>query len=110
MHVVFDRAAALAVVEGDAELLAEQAGLFIADGPRLLAEVQEAAARSDSQALERTAQTLKGSVSAFAASAAVAAASGSGPVSARRGGGSEARCRKILSRSESWRAGATKLC
>ena len=41
---VFDQAAALARVEGDEELLAELAGLFLEEAPGLLAQMREALA------------------------------------------------------------------
>jgi HPt (histidine-containing phosphotransfer) domain-containing protein len=69
-----DREVALARVGGDAELLREVAALFLADYPRVLEELRDAVARNDSQALERTAHGLKGSVSTFGAQQAMDAA------------------------------------
>jgi CheY-like chemotaxis protein/HPt (histidine-containing phosphotransfer) domain-containing protein len=69
-----DRAAALALVGGDEELLAELAGLFLEDSPKLLAQINDALRRGDGQALERAAHTLKGSVGCFCAKAAYEAA------------------------------------
>jgi len=69
-----DRATALARVDGDANLLGELAGLFLADCARLLSAVEEAVARADARALEHAAHALKSSVGNFAAHAAFEAA------------------------------------
>jgi len=69
-----DRELALSRVGGDAELLNEIAVLFLEDYPKLLDELRTAAARGDAKIVERTAHSLKGSVSNFGASAAVDAA------------------------------------
>ena len=71
---IFDRAAALARVDGDAKLLEELAGLFLADCARLLSAVHEAVVKSDAEALEHAAHALKSSVGNFAANAAYASA------------------------------------
>jgi PAS domain S-box-containing protein len=71
---IFDRAAALARVDGDAKLLEELAGLFLADSARLLSTVEEAVAHGDAEALEHAAHALKSSVGNFAANAAYASA------------------------------------
>ncbi len=71
---ILDREALLAHVEGDKELLMEMVELFLQDSPRLIGAIREAAARGDAKSLERSAHTLKGSVSNFCASAAAAAA------------------------------------
>jgi HPt (histidine-containing phosphotransfer) domain-containing protein len=73
-ELVVDRAALRAQVDGDDELLAEMIAIFFEDGPRLLAETAAAAAQRDGRALERAAHSLKGSLSAFHAPAAVAVA------------------------------------
>jgi two-component system sensor histidine kinase/response regulator len=65
---------ALSRVEGDRQLLADMARLFLEDGPRLLSEVREAAARRDAKALERASHALKSSVGNFAAHPACDAA------------------------------------
>ncbi len=65
-----DRQAILARVEGDAALLKEVTDLFLADAPRLLAEIRESISQKDSRALERAAHALKGSVGNFGAKAA----------------------------------------
>ncbi len=70
---VLDLRAALARLEGDEELLAEIAGLFLEDCPGLVGAMQDALARADSKGLERAAHTLKGSLGNFAAAPVVAA-------------------------------------
>jgi two-component system sensor histidine kinase/response regulator len=70
----FDPAAVLKRVDGDRELLAEIAGLFFEDTPRLLSEVRNAITCADGEALERSAHTLKGSVGNFGARSAFDAA------------------------------------
>jgi two-component system sensor histidine kinase/response regulator len=72
---IFDRDAALARVEGDAELLLEILEVFLDDSPRLLIRIREALRRKDLKALEQAAHTLKGSVGNFCAPAAYEAAS-----------------------------------
>jgi len=69
-----DQAALLSRVNGDRELLAEMAGLFLRDCPKHMAEIRQAVARRDSKALEVAAHTLKGSVSNFAAETACTSA------------------------------------
>ena len=64
---VFDRAAALERVDGDAGLLREVTALFLEDTPSLLRQIREGIASQDCQAVERAAHTLKGSVSNFGA-------------------------------------------
>jgi HPt (histidine-containing phosphotransfer) domain-containing protein len=64
---VWDREAALNKVEGDVELLREIAGLFAAQAPSLLDQIQDASRRGDAHALERSAHSLKGSVATFGA-------------------------------------------
>jgi len=58
-----DRAAALAHCGGSREVLQDIARLFLDRCPGLVAEIQQAAAAKDSEALARAAHTLKGSVS-----------------------------------------------
>ena len=71
---ILDRAAALARVGGDIDLLKEIAALFLDEYPRALDEMHKALAVGDAQTLERSAHGLKGSVANFGASAAVDAA------------------------------------
>jgi two-component system, sensor histidine kinase and response regulator len=68
-EAVFDRSVALSHVDGDVELLREMAELFLADYPQQMAQIQQAIARDDSQALLRAAHSLKGVVGTFAARA-----------------------------------------
>lgn len=72
--VVFDRGIALSRVGGDAELLKEIAILFLADYPKSMNELRQAAEAGDARRVERTAHGLKGSVSNFGARPAVEAA------------------------------------
>ena len=71
---VFDRDLALSHVDGDSGLLKEIAGLFLGEYPNSLRELRGAIARGDAELAERTAHTLKGSVSNFGARAAQEAA------------------------------------
>jgi CheY-like chemotaxis protein/HPt (histidine-containing phosphotransfer) domain-containing protein len=66
-EAVFDRAGALSYVDGDIDLLREMAVLFLSEYPRQMTVIQEAIATRDSQALTRTAHSLKGVVATFAA-------------------------------------------
>jgi HPt (histidine-containing phosphotransfer) domain-containing protein len=74
MDTVIDRAALLATVEGDMELVKELVELFLADYPNRLAGLREAMTARDATALARGAHTLKGAVGNLAAHAASAAA------------------------------------
>jgi signal transduction histidine kinase/DNA-binding response OmpR family regulator len=67
----FDRAAALAQVEGDAELLAELVALFNEDCPRLMDEIRDAVTGSEAQGLTRAAHALKGAAANFSATRVV---------------------------------------
>ncbi len=73
-EVVFDRAAALAKVEGDGELLRTMIRLFDAQAGKLLPEIRAAGARGDGDALERSAHKIKGSMGTFGAARATEAA------------------------------------
>jgi len=68
---VLDRAAALARVGGDLDLLKEIGALFLEEYPRELEDLRTAVATGDARLLERTAHGLKGSVANFGARAAV---------------------------------------
>ena len=57
-------------VAGDAALASAMASLFIDECPRLLADVREAVAAQDAEALAQAAHALRGSVSNFEAPAA----------------------------------------
>lgn len=56
---------ALSHVDGDRELLAELAALFLKDYPRLLEEMRKGILQSDFSGLERGAHTLKGRLAFF---------------------------------------------
>jgi HPt (histidine-containing phosphotransfer) domain-containing protein len=56
---------ALAHVDGDRQLLAELAALFIQDYPRLRDEARESIQKGDHSSLERAAHTLKGRLAFF---------------------------------------------
>ena len=60
-----DLTIALAHVEGDLQLLAELASLFLQDYPRFLSSARESIERGDSSTLEREAHTLKGRLAFF---------------------------------------------
>ncbi|MDB5311501.1 MAG: hybrid sensor histidine kinase/response regulator [Gemmataceae bacterium] len=64
---VFDRAAALARVEGDAALLRQLVGHFTAQSGKLLADIRTAAEGRNGKKLERAAHKLKGSAGTFGA-------------------------------------------
>ncbi len=71
---IFDRATALARVEGDEELLQELAKLFLEDSSQLMAVLREALDMGDAGRVKEVAHTLKGALGNFAAQRAVAAA------------------------------------
>jgi HPt (histidine-containing phosphotransfer) domain-containing protein len=71
---ILNLAAALDRLGGDRELLAEIAGLFLENSPRLMAQVKEAVEAGNAYELERAAHALKGSASNFAAESTVEAA------------------------------------
>jgi CheY-like chemotaxis protein len=71
---VFDREAALARVDGDAEFLKVLAQTFLDSAPALLADVRAAVAGGDAKKLRAAAHSLKGSACHFGAQAAVEAA------------------------------------
>jgi two-component system sensor histidine kinase/response regulator len=70
----FDREIALGRVGGDEELLQEVAGIFLDEYTETLDQIRKAAESHDSNALERAAHSLKGSVGNFGANAAFEAA------------------------------------
>jgi len=61
-------------LNGDRELLAELAVLYLEDEPSLIAELEAAVGRGDAEATRRAAHAIKGSVANFAAAPAQAAA------------------------------------
>ena len=64
---VLDRAAMLATVENDFELLHELVELFFAESPGLLAQIRAGIAERNPEAVERGAHTLKGALETFGA-------------------------------------------
>jgi HPt (histidine-containing phosphotransfer) domain-containing protein len=56
---------ALAHVDGDRQLLAELAAMFVQDYPRLRNEARESIQKEDHSSLERAAHTLKGRLAFF---------------------------------------------
>ena len=71
---VLDEAAALAQMDGDAELLAEMARVLLQDCPNQLATIRAAITHGDSKLVERAAHKLKGSLGIFGAKQAFEAA------------------------------------
>jgi HPt (histidine-containing phosphotransfer) domain-containing protein len=71
---LIDRAAVLERVGGDEALLREIIEIFLAEYPPLVADIRSSVERQDAAALERSAHTLKGSVSNFGARSATEAA------------------------------------
>ncbi len=67
---------ALQRVDGDLDLLAEIAGIFLSDAPAMVAEVRAAVAAGDAAAVSNIAHRLKGSILIFGAPLAAAAALG----------------------------------
>jgi PAS domain S-box-containing protein len=62
-------------IGGDRDLLKELAALFVRDCPKMLSDIRDAVREGSAEALQMAAHALKGSVSNFAADAAVQAAS-----------------------------------
>ena len=71
---VFDRDAALSRMGGNQELLEELAALFLEQVPSLMSQLKQSIMSGDSEALERAAHKLKGSVGVFDSNGAVEAA------------------------------------
>jgi HPt (histidine-containing phosphotransfer) domain-containing protein len=67
---VFNRDLALDRVGGDEDLLHEIVGLYLAEYPALLEQIQSAVKTGDARELYRSAHTLKGSLGAVGAEAA----------------------------------------
>jgi PAS domain S-box-containing protein len=65
-----DKAAVLARLDGDEELLAEMAGLFLDEQNKLLEAIRQALEEGDAKKLERGAHALKGALANLSASAA----------------------------------------
>jgi CheY-like chemotaxis protein len=62
---VIDKREALSRVNGDAELLAELAELFLKDYPQMMGEIEAAIGRGDGEGLSEAAHAMKGSVGNF---------------------------------------------
>jgi two-component system sensor histidine kinase/response regulator len=71
---VFDHAAALERFGGDQALMREILDLFLEETPMLLGQIRAALAAGDTEVLERSAHSLKGSVGTFGAKPAARAA------------------------------------
>jgi HPt (histidine-containing phosphotransfer) domain-containing protein len=69
-----DHAAALRRTEGDVELLTDMMRIFLADCPRLVAQLRAAVTSGAPVAIERAAHEIKGCVGNFAAARAFEAA------------------------------------
>jgi PAS domain S-box-containing protein len=71
---VFDRRGALSVVDGDEGLLGEIVSMFLAETPRMRAEISRAADSGNETELERALQPMLGALGTIAARAAEGAA------------------------------------
>lgn len=69
-----DLAAVIARLNGDRELLAELAALYLEDEPAMLGQLETAVGKGDAEGVRRAAHALKGSVANFAAARAQAGA------------------------------------
>lgn len=69
-----DRELALSRVGGDLELLKEIAAIFVAEAPKMIAEITGAIASGDHELLERAAHSMKGAAANFGAQSVVSAA------------------------------------
>jgi two-component system sensor histidine kinase/response regulator len=74
VHVVLDKAALFARVDGDREFLMELIELFDSDCPGQMTAIRDALARGDAARLHGASHSLKGSVSNFFAHSAIDAA------------------------------------
>ncbi|MFN7921360.1 MAG: Hpt domain-containing protein [Bryobacteraceae bacterium] len=71
---ILNLSAALDRVGGDEELLREVAQLYLVEYPALVDEIRQAVVSQNAPALQRSAHTLKGSLSAIGAEASMKAA------------------------------------
>jgi len=71
---IFDIEQAMERAEGDRKLLAEVAGMFCVECPKMLRDIRDALRRRDAHSLEQAAHKLKGSLGTFCAHAAYEAA------------------------------------
>jgi PAS domain S-box-containing protein len=74
VHATFDRAGVLERLEGDHELLAELAGLFLGQADRMLGEVRRQVEARDAAGVQRSAHALKGSAGSIGGVAVATAA------------------------------------
>ena len=96
---LFDYAVALERIGGDADLLKELIQIFLEDAPGQMAGIRTAISRGDADGLRRTAHTLKGAVSNFAAESTREAAFALEEMGKKgRIGEAEAACRTLESR------------
>ena len=72
---IFNRAAVLDSLEGNADLLHEIVGIFLMRYPNQMAKIREAIATRDAKTLERAAHALKGSAAHLLAAGVAEAAS-----------------------------------
>lgn len=72
---VFDRAALLQHIEGDAELMDEVLQIFLADCPEMMNQLREAIASADAHAIQFAAHAIKGAAANICALRVSAAAS-----------------------------------
>ena len=93
---VFDRDAALEMVEGRLDILLELANVFLDYYPKLLLPLDEAVNRADPEALAHAAHDLKGSVSFFGPTSAATAAAELERVAARSDFDAAARLHVVL--------------
>lgn len=71
---LFDKAEALARLDGDQELLQELASIFLSESPEILERLRSAVERGDAHAVAAEAHSMKGSVANFCVSSATEAA------------------------------------
>ena len=67
----FDLESALAITDGDMQLVKELAELFLGDYPRLMANLRSSIQERDAKRLQMSAHALKGAVANFGAQTAV---------------------------------------
>jgi HPt (histidine-containing phosphotransfer) domain-containing protein len=72
---IFDRQAALELVEGDEELLEDLARIFLRESPVMMQKLRDAVNRKDARAIAGEAHTLKGAVASLGSAGAIEMAS-----------------------------------
>jgi HPt (histidine-containing phosphotransfer) domain-containing protein len=80
--------------DGDEDVLREAAGLFLEDGPRLLAGLREAVDRGDATAVREAAHTLEGAAANFGAHDVCEAVRGLGTLAREQGLAGASRSRR----------------